>query len=168
MTTTERTSSEHGPGDDPRRGESEDERLDRNTNELVGEVRVAAVGIQVLFAFLLVVPFNKGWTKVTPFERDVYYVALLCIAAAAVMLITPTIQHRLLFRHHEKAYVVEFGSRLVIWAAALLAVGLTAIMVLIADYVFGTAMAVIVGIGAALLTSTLWFVLPLRRRRAER
>jgi hypothetical protein len=168
MTATERGTEKQGPGDDPRRDETEDERLDRNTTELVGEVRIAAVGIQVLFAFLLVVPFNKGWAQVTAFERDVYYVALLCIAAAAVMLITPTMQHRLLFRHHEKAYVVQVGSKLVIWAAGFLAVGLTAIMVLIANFLFGTAMAVIVGVGTALLTSTLWFVMPLRRRRAKR
>jgi hypothetical protein len=167
-TTGERRSEELGPGDDPRRGESEDERLDRNTTELVGEVRVAAVGVQVLFAFLLVVPFNNGWKKVTPFERDVYFVALLCIASAAVLLIAPTIQHRLLFRHHEKAYLVEEGSKLVIWAAGLLAVGLTAIMVLLADFLFGAAAAVIVGLGAAALTGALWFGIPLRRRWAER
>jgi hypothetical protein len=147
------------------RDETEDERLDRNTTELVGEVRIAAVGIQVLFAFLLVVPFNTGWKNVSAFQRDVYFVALVCIATAAALLIAPTIHHRLLFRQHQKKYLVELGSRLVIWAAALLAVGLVAIMVMLSDYLFGGVASAIVGVLGAVFVITLWFVIPLRRRQ---
>lgn len=71
------------------RDETELERLDRNTSELVQEMRVAAVGIQVLFAFLLVVPFQTGWKHVTGFERYDYFVTLVCIAIATVLLIAP-------------------------------------------------------------------------------
>jgi hypothetical protein len=168
MTTTgERRTDDPGPGDDPRRGETEDERLDRNTTELLTELRIAAVGIQVLFAFLLVVPFQTGWKNVDAFERDVYFVAFVCIAVATVMLIAPTIHHRLLFRMHEKAYLVDVGSRLVIGAAVLLGTGLVAIMVLISDIVFGGAAPVILGVLGVLLTGILWFGIPLRRRRMD-
>ena len=100
------------PADDGRE-ETQLERLDRNTNELVQEMRVAAVGIQVLLAFLLVVPFQTGWKVVTSFDRYEYFVTLVSIAIAAALLIAPSIHHRILFRGHEKAYVVDVGNRLV-------------------------------------------------------
>jgi Family of unknown function (DUF6328) len=152
-------------GGDPGRDETREQRLDRNTNELVGEMRVAAIGIQVMFAFLLVVPFNAGWKHVSSFERDVYFVALLCIAIAAVLLIAPTIHHRLLFRLRQKEYLVDMGSRCVIVAMCFLAVGLVAILVLISDFLFGAAAAVVVGLGTAFVVGTLWFATPLTRRR---
>lgn len=155
-------------GGDPGRDETREQRLDRNTDELVSEMRVAAIGIQVMFAFLLVVPFNAGWKNVSSFERDVYFVALLCIAAAAVLLIAPTIHHRILFRLRQKEYLVDTGSRFLIVAMCFLAVGLVAILVLISDFLFGTAGAVVVGVAVALVVGTLWFAAPLgRRRRVE-
>ncbi len=147
-----------------RRDETELERLDRNTSELVQEMRVASVGIQVLLAFLLVVPFQTGWKHVTRFDRDVYFVTLLCIAMATVVLIAPSIHHRLLFRRGEKEYIVEMGNRLTILAAVFLTVGFTGILVLLSHVVFGGVMAAIVGAVAALGISGLWFGLPLTRR----
>jgi hypothetical protein len=171
MTASETTEAERDrtpgaqDGDDPGRDETREQRLDRNTDELVSEMRVAAIGIQVLFAFLLVVPFNAGWKHVTAFERDVYFVALLCIAGSAVLLIAPTIHHRILFRLRQKEHLVEMGSRFLIVAMALLAVGLVAILVLISDYLFGATGAVVVGLGVALVVGSLWFAAPLSRRR---
>ncbi len=72
----------------------------------------------MLFAFLLIVPFNTGFRRVSSFDRYVYFVILLCIAAAAALLIAPSIQHRLLFRHGEKAYLVRMGTRVTILAAS--------------------------------------------------
>ena len=86
-------------GGDERRDESEQERLDRNLDELTGELRVVVTGVQVLFAFLLIVPFNTGFQGVGPFERAVYAVTLLLAAIAAVCLIAPAAEHRWLFRH---------------------------------------------------------------------
>jgi Family of unknown function (DUF6328) len=86
---------------DDGRHETRDERLDRNTAEMVQELRVGSVGIQVLFGFLLVVPFNVGWKHTTTFEHRVYYVTLICIAFATVLLIAPSVHHRLLFREGE-------------------------------------------------------------------
>jgi O-antigen/teichoic acid export membrane protein len=153
------------PSVDDDRHESEDERLDRNTVELLNELRVASVGIQVLFAFLLVVPFNTGFKRVTSFELHVYFVTLLCIAAAAVLLIAPSIHHRLLFRRHQKAYIVDMGTRLTIAGMAFLTCGLTGILVLLSDFVFGATTAAVVGVATAIGVVTLWFVVPLNRRR---
>lgn len=156
------------PSGDPERHESSLERLDRNTLELVQEVRVAAVGIQVLFAFLLVVPFNTGWKRVTTFDRYDYFVTLVCIAIAAALLIAPPIHHRLLFRHRQKGYLVEVGNRLVIIAMAFLTVGFTGIMVLISHVVFGTATAAVAGAFAAIFLGGTWFAVPLNHRRKLR
>lgn len=153
-------------GDD--RDETELERLDRNTSELVQEMRVAAVGIQVLFAFLLVVPFQTGWKKVTGFERYDYFVTLLCIAIATALLIAPSVHHRLLFRQHEKPFIVEVGNRMVIFAAAFMTLGFTGILVLISHFVFSGVTAGVVGGLTAIVIGVLWFGVPLSRRRRDR
>lgn len=164
---TAASGSAGGPSDDPR-DESEQERLDRNTVELLNELRVAAVGIQVMFAFLLVVPFNNGWKRVTNFDRYDYYVTLLCIAVAAVLIIAPSIHHRLLFRLQQKEYVVTLGTKLTIAGMGFLTVGFTGILVLIANVVFGGTTAAVTGSCAAILMILIWFVLPIRRRIAVR
>ena len=85
-----------------RRDESEEERLDRNLMELLQELRVVLTGIQVLFAFLLILPFQQGWSTVTDFEQTVYFITLLLIAASSVCLIAPTARHRMRFRELDK------------------------------------------------------------------
>jgi Family of unknown function (DUF6328) len=146
------------------RDEPESERLDRNTVELLNELRVASTGIQVLFAFLLIVPFNTGFSKLSSFDRYVYFATLLCIAAAAALLIAPSMHHRLLFRQQQKDYLVRIGTRVTILAGAFLTAGLTGILVLISDVIFGGATAAVVGTLTALLVGGLWFGIPLRRR----
>ncbi len=146
-------------------GEQESERLERNVTDLLNELRVAGTGIQVMFAFLLVVPFNAGWKKASSFDQHIYFVSLLCIATASVLLIAPSVHHRLLFRRHERGYLVQVGTRLAIVAAVFIGLGLTGILVLISNYVFGTSVAVAVGIVAAIVVAGVWFLLPLSRRR---
>jgi hypothetical protein len=158
MTASGQTASGDG------RDESELERLDRNTTELLNELRVAATGVQVMLAFLLVVPFNARWSRVTSFQRIDYFVTLLFVSAAAALLIAPSIQYRLLFRRGEKDYLVSVGNRSAIAGGAFLAVGLTGALVLLSDVLFGTLAAAIVGTAAAVGVSTLWFWIPLRRR----
>jgi Family of unknown function (DUF6328) len=157
MTTQQGTAEP--PGD-----EKESERLGRNLTDLLNELRVAGTGIQVMFAFLLVVPFNAGWKNASSFDHSVYFIALLCIAIATVLLIAPSVHHRLLFRQHKRAYLVQLGSRLAIAAAGFLALGLTSILVLVSNFVFGTPAAVIVGIAAGIVVVSVWFLLPLGRR----
>jgi hypothetical protein len=147
------------------RDETELERLDRNTVELLNELRVASTGIQVLFAFLLVVPFNTGFSKLSSFDRYVYFVTLLCIAVAAALLIAPSIHHRLLFRRRQKEYLVNMGTTFAIVAGGFLAVGMTGILVLISDVIFGGVTAAVVGAAAAGILAALWFGMPLRHRR---
>jgi Family of unknown function (DUF6328) len=147
------------------RDESRMERLDRNTVELLNELRVASTGIQVLLAFLLVIPFNARFTRLTSFERGLYMGTLICIAIAAVLLIGPSIHHRLLFRQREKAYLVDTGSRLMVLSSIFLAIGLIGIMLLISELVVGGAGAIAIGVCAAVVVAGIWFGLPLNRRR---
>jgi hypothetical protein len=157
---------EHDARDD--RDETPDEQLDRNTIELLNELRVAGTGIQVMFAFLLVVPFNTGWSKTSSFERAVYFVTLALVALATFLLMAPPVHHRLLFRHHEKPYLIAVANKLAIAGLAFLALGFTGIMVLLSDYVVGGIAPVVAGALTLAITGGLWFALPLLRRKQER
>ena len=149
------------------RDESPPERLDRNTVELLNELRIAGTGIQVMFAFLLILPFNRGWTRTDSFQRTVYFITLLVVALAAFLLMAPPIHHRLLFRHGEKPFLIRTGNYMAIAGMICLGIGFVGILVLIADYVVGGAAPVIVGVLAAAIIVGLWFVVPLARRDAE-
>src|ERR1700759_4118477 len=94
------------------RNETPIERLDRNTMELLNELRVAGTGIQIMFAFLLVAPFNTGFKHVSEFGRIDYFITLICVALAAVLLMAPSIHHRILFRRGEKPYLIWMANRL--------------------------------------------------------
>jgi Family of unknown function (DUF6328) len=145
------------------RVESEQERADRNLSELLGELRVALPGVQVLFAFLLVVPFNPGFPDVTPFQQKLYLVTLLLAAAASAFLIAPSVHHRILFRQQEKEYLVVTANRLVVIGLGCLALAMTAAVVLVTDVVFSSTTTVMVGILVGLAFAALWYLLPLRR-----
>jgi hypothetical protein len=151
----------------PGRDELPTERLDRNSEELMQQLRVAGTGIQVLLAFLLVVPFNARWSQATAFDRYVYFVTLLCMAAAAVLLIAPSVHHRVLFRHGEKRYLVTMGNRMAIIAMVLVTFGLTGILLLISNVLFGGVTAAIVAVVTLVGAATLWFGLPLRQMSRE-
>jgi O-antigen/teichoic acid export membrane protein len=148
-----------GVADDGRR-ETEKERLDRNLLELLNELRVALPGVQVLFAFLLAVPFQSRWDEVTAFQRDVYFATLCCALISIALMIAPTAYHRLNFRARRKRELVMISNRLAIAGIVFLAIALVGVMVLIADILFGTLGTAIFGALAALLFTLLWFVLP--------
>jgi len=147
------------------RAETEKERLDRNLMELLGELRIALPGVQVLFAFLLAVPFQARFADVTTFQRDVYFATLCCALVASACLIAPTAFHRLTFRLQQKRALVAISNRLAIAGLGALALAMSGVMLLISDVLFGTAAAAIVTASAAVLLVTLWGVLPLRHRR---
>jgi hypothetical protein len=149
----------------PERDESPPERLDRNTGELLQGLRVAATGIQVLFAFLLILPFNARFTRLNGFERGVYMLTLICIAIAAVLLIAPSVHHRLLFRRGQKQFLVDTGNRLMILACLFMALGMTGAVFLISEFVIGGAGAIVIAVCGAGLIVSLWFAVPLNRRR---
>jgi hypothetical protein len=151
------------PGGDARRDETEHERLDRNLDELTGELRVMVTGVQVLFAFLLIVPFNSGFKGIGGFERTVYIVTLLLAALAAVCTIAPSAQHRFLFRHDDKRYLVFASNRVVIAGMAFLALAMCGCVLLVTTKLFGAGWGVLTAALASVPFLLLWFAIPMRR-----
>jgi hypothetical protein len=147
------------------RDETELERYDRNLTELMAELRVALPGVQVLFGFLLVAPFNARFGHTTEFERRLYFAALLLTLLASILLIAPTIIHRLEFRQGHKYDVVRAGNRLTIAGLAVLAVAMTTAIALVTHYLFGQTTAIVTAAVAGLGFLSVWFLLPLRSRR---
>jgi hypothetical protein len=145
------------------RDETEKERLDRNLEQLLGELRVALPGVQVLFAFLLVVPFNQRFADITSFQRTVYFVTLLCATAACACLIAPTAHHRIEFREGDKERIVMGGNRLALAGLALLATAMTGAITLVTDFLYSSTTTAIAAGGVALLFFVLWCVIPVRR-----
>ena len=145
---------------------SKDE-LDRELIELLNELRVLLPGVQVLFAFLLAVPFANGWTRVTDLQRDVFFVAFIATAAASVLLIAPSVHHRLRWREGDKEQILRTANHLAIAGTVFLATGMTAAVFLITDILFRAwwagLTAALVGVGFAWF----WYGLPLMRMRAS-
>jgi hypothetical protein len=155
--------------DPPRqlRNETELERVDRNLNELLAELRVIATGVQVLFAFLLVVPFNTGFTRLDTGERYVYFGVLLTTAAAAGLLIAPSALHRLIFRQGDKPYLVRTANRMAITGLVFLLVAMTGILGLISGHIFGWVAGAFVVACSGAFFGTVWFGIGLNRRRCR-
>ena len=146
------------------RDETEEERLDRNLGELLQELRVALPGVQVLFAFLLAVPFQQNFTKISAFEKKIYFATLILTTISAALLIAPSAYHRLTFRYQQKHRLVFISNRLAIAGLFTLALAMSCAVLLITDVLFGTT-ATIVTVGFVLLMfALLWLALPLRRR----
>ena len=145
-------------------GETEKERVDRELIELLNELRVALPGVQVLFAFLLVVPFQQRFAMVTSFQKTVYFVTLLLAAASCAFLIAPSAHHRVLFRAREKRHLLVIANGLAIAGMAFLAAAIVGVLTLITDYLYGATTTIVVTAAAAGVFATLWYALPLRRR----
>ncbi|HEX7245996.1 MAG TPA: DUF6328 family protein [Solirubrobacterales bacterium] len=146
------------------REESEAERLDRNLGELLQELRVALPGVQVLFAFLLAVPFQQGFTRIDGFEKGIYFATLLLTAISAVLLIAPSSYHRMTFRLQQKRELIHLANRLTIAGLTFLALAMTGAIVLITSVLFGGVATIVVGVLAAATFAVLWYLVPLRRR----
>jgi hypothetical protein len=146
------------------RDETEAERADRNMGELLQELRVALPGVQVLFAFLLTVPFAQGFADLTAEQRDLYFGVMMSTAIATALLIAPTAYHRVLFQLKDKTHLVKISNRLAIAGLAVLALSITGAVLLIADLLFnGPRVAIFTAVIAGTLL-VLWAVLPLIRR----
>jgi hypothetical protein len=146
------------------REETEMERLDRNLNELLQELRVAIPGVQVLFAFLLAVPFQQGFADVNNFQRDIYFATLMCTAISAVLLMAPTAYHRLTFRYQQKRKLVFYSNRFAIAGLIFLALAMLGAITLVTDYLFSTTATLVVAGLAIAAFAVFWFALPLQRR----
>jgi hypothetical protein len=146
------------------RHETPNERLDRNLEELNGELRIVVTGVQVLFAFLLIVPFNSGFAHVHSFERTVYFVTLILAALATACTIAPSAHHRVLFRQDDKQRLVFSANRTVIAGLAFLALAMCGSLLFVAAKLFGVLPGVLTVSAAATFYAVVWFALPLRRR----
>jgi len=149
-------------GDRP--DEDAKERIDRELIELLNELRVALPGVQVLFAFMLVVPFSQGFSSLTTFERWVYFAAFIAAALGAALLIAPSSYHRLRFRQGDKERMLRTSNSLLVSGMAMVAVSITLSVGLISEFVFGTGVALVAGIGIGAWLGWFWYGLPLSRR----
>lgn len=151
--------------------ETPKERADRELIELLNELRVVLPGVTVLFAFLLAVPFAKGWPKTTAFQRDVFVVAFLATAVSVALLTAPSSYHRLRFRHGNKEHIVKVGNRLTIAGIAASAVSLEAVVLLVMDYVLSLGAAIAAAASLFGVIAVFWYGLAgwsaLRARRAR-
>jgi hypothetical protein len=141
--------------------ESPEERLNRNLDQLLQELRVALPGVQVLFAFLLVVPFNARFSELTTSQRTFYLVALLCSALASALLIAPSVHHRVLFHRKRKPEFVRLANTLAVAGMVALVAAFTASVALITSFVFAEIVAVVVTVSTAFMFAATWFGLPL-------
>jgi hypothetical protein len=148
-------------GDDDRT--TEDDQTDRQMGELLQELRIALPGVQILFAFLLTVPFAQGFTRMTAFQRDLFFAVLLMTAASTACLIAPTATHRLRFHQRDRAYVVASSNRLLIGGLVFLSLAIVGAVTLITDYIFGLGSHWYWPLLVALMVLGLWFVRPLVR-----
>ena len=144
--------------------EDPQERTAREMIELLQELRIVIPGVQVLFAFLLTVPFNQRFTELNTVQRDVFFATLLCTAAATALLIAPSAHHRLLFRKGLREQRLKMGNLLAILGLVFLVPAMVGVVFVITDLIFGSAVALVVTVAMALLFSLLWFVLPLPYR----
>jgi hypothetical protein len=146
--------------------ETKEERINRELIELLNELRVALPGVQVLFAFLLAVPFANGWQRVTDVQKDAYMVALLAALAGSVFLIAPSAWHRILFRKRDKEQLLLTANAFAIIGTFFVAVGMSASVFLVTDVLYDDLAASVVAALTALLFAIVWFVSPLLRRAA--
>ena len=145
-------------------GETEKERIDRNLTELLGELRVALPGVQVLFAFLLTVPFSQRFANVTSFQETVYFITLLLTALASALLIAPTAHHRIQFRQKDKLHIVKTANVMAIAGLGALALAMVGAILLITDFLFGRATTIVMTAVSFALFAIVWYAMPISRR----
>ena len=153
-----------GESADPRE-ESAAQRADRNLGELLQELRVAGLGVQVLFGFLLSLPFTNRFTRLNTAQRDLYLATVVLAAVATALLVGPVAYHRLVFRRGQKERLVRAASVMAIGGLAAVALAVSAAVLLVTSFVGGGLAAGLITAFVAGLFALLWFVFPLARRR---
>lgn len=146
------------------RTDTEQERLNRQLNELLQELRVVMPGVQVLFAFLLAVPFADGFERVNAFQKDVYLFTLLTAAVSSALFIAPAAYHRIMFERGEKQRIIRYASRGSIMGLVFLALSMTSAVLLVTSFLFGDVTAAIATGVVAALFGVLWFGIGYARR----
>ena len=150
------------------RDETEATRLDRNFNEQLQELRIVQAGVQILFAFLLTIPFQQRFTTLTDLQRRIYLITLLSITVSTLIFMTPVAMHRMLFREGLKDFVVRHTDRLIGTGLFFLITGIVGGVVLVLDVLLSHTAALWVGGAILVLAACLWVLLPLAQRRRRR
>jgi hypothetical protein len=148
------------------RNETALERYDRNLAELMQEVRVAQTGVQVLFGFLLTVPFTARFEALAGGQRTLYFATLAVAGAAAMLLIAPSAQHRVLFRCGDKEHLVRVANRYALAGLACVALAMVGSLILVADFLYAGPVGTVAGALGAAGCAWCWFLQPFARRRA--
>jgi hypothetical protein len=141
----------------------EDDKRDRQLMELLNELRIALPGVQILFGFLLTVPFAQGFARVTPTQKALLYATLLSTCASTICLIAPSATHRLRFHKRDRAYVVEAANAYLLAGLALLGLALVLALALISDVLYNGVLAWLAPAVAGLTIVLLWFLRPVAR-----
>jgi hypothetical protein len=145
--------------------ESHDERVQRETMELLNELRVVLPGIQVLLAVLLTAPFNQRFSGLSSGNKAAYITALGCTAVATTLLMAPTTYHRVQFRQRDKERLLRLSNGLLIAGTAFLAAGLTSAIGLVTDLAYGEPWTIVATVATAVVMVSTWYLLPLSRGR---
>ncbi|WP_258165206.1 DUF6328 family protein [Candidatus Protofrankia datiscae] len=135
-------------------------RLERNWSELLQEIRVAQAGVQILFAFLLTLPFTQRWNQVTDFQRALYLATLLLVAAASALLIGPVAYHRIMFRRGARARLVAAANTMALAGLVMLGAGINGAVLLVVDVLMGPLATVLICSATAAFFVALWWALP--------
>jgi hypothetical protein len=146
---------------------NEEERQNRQMIELLNELRVALPGVQILFGFLLTVPFAQGFQRIDGTEKALYYATLLSTAISAVCFIAPSATHRLRFHQHDRPYIIETAHKYTIAGLIWLALAIVLALVTITDYLYEDSAMFVFPALVALLLVGLWFARPLLRGASE-
>jgi hypothetical protein len=144
--------------------EEEQEQRNRQLLELLNELRVAMPGVQVLFGFLLTVPFQARFEETTSAQRAIYTVTLVAAAVATACLIGPSALHRVTFRARQKDFVIQFGSWEFLVGLGALAVAMSGAVLLVLDFLYRGATPFVIVAALAIVYVTLWFVVGVYRR----
>ena len=155
---------ERASGSDPR-DESEAERADRNLAELLQELRVAGLGVQVLFGFLLSLPFTNRFTRLSQGQRELYLATLVLAAVATALLLGPVAFHRLVFRRGQKERLVRAANVMAVAGLAAVGLAVSAAVLLVTSYVTSALAAGLITVFVTCMFGLLWFVFPLAHRR---
>jgi hypothetical protein len=141
----------------------EEDKRDRQMLELLNELRVALPGVQILFGFLLTVPFAQGFQRVTATQKGLFYASLLATIASTICLIAPSATHRLRFHRHDRTYLIETANSYLIAGLVLLGVAIVLALVMITDYLYDGVVVWLSPVVVAATLLALWFVRPLAR-----
>jgi hypothetical protein len=166
--TTVRLPDKRGSDDPPPAGETKQERLDREHDQLFNELRSIIPGVQIQGAFLFTVAFTQRFERLNDFQRDVYYVSFLLAVAGLVLLFAPAAFHRVQFRQHDKEMLIRAANVEMITALLLVSFSLAGTLLLISDLIVPTSVAVVVAVVTLGVTGLLWWGFPIARRLSRR